>query len=45
MFDYTLTQLLDIHGPLILFLATVAPGLIWLAWDCLSDLRQDIRSL
>ena len=45
MFDYTLTQLLDIHAPLFLFVATVAPGLIWLAWDCLGEILQDIRGL
>ena len=45
MFDYTLTQLMDIHGPLMLFLATVAPGALWLAWDCLGEILQDIRNL
>lgn len=45
MSDYTLTQLVDIHAPLILFLATVAPGLIWLAWDCLGEILQDIHNL
>ena len=45
MSTLTLTQLLDIHGPLILFVATVAPGLIWLAWDCLGEILQDIRGL
>ena len=45
MSTLTLTQWIDIHGPLFLFVATVAPGALWLAWDCLSDLRQDIRGL
>jgi hypothetical protein len=45
MSTLTLTQWIDIHAPLFLFVATVAPGLIWLAWDCLSDLRQDIHNL
>ena len=45
MFDYTLTQWIEIHAPLYLFLATVAPGALWLAWDCLEEILQDIRGL
>jgi len=45
MSNLTLTQLLDIHAPLYLFLATVTPGLIWLAWDCLGEILQDIRNM
>ena len=45
MSDYTLTQWIDIHGPLILFLATVAPGALWLAWDCLGEILQEIHNM
>ena len=45
MSTLTLTQWIDIHGPLILYVATVAPGLIWLAWDCLGEILQDIHNL
>ena len=45
MSTLTLTQWIDIHAPLFLFLATVAPGALWLAWDCLGEILQDIRSL
>lgn len=41
----TIAQCIDIHGPTVLFLATVTPGAIWLAWDCLGEILQDIRSL
>ena len=41
----TIAQWISIHGLTVLFLATVTPGAIWLAWDCLTEILQDIRGL
>ena len=45
MYDYTITQWIDLHAPIIILLGTVTPGIIWLAWDCLDEILQDIRNM